>query len=478
MGHHIITEIENEKFEFTKRSRTIVGAIFVIGLILSIIGAIQIKGDHGAESHDSDATEQHDAEEHAMNAETPASFASLQHGEEDAHAAPEHDAHEADEHAASADHGDSGHGGGSWLARLWSNILMNSYYFMLFAIAALFFIAVNYAANAGWATLVKRVAEAITSYLPVAFLTIVVVIILGHGELYHWIHYFKEGYEVGDPGYDKIMESKAWFLNNGWFFAGVPIIMIIWILFRTKLRNLSLKEDENGGTDYFKKSIRFSAGFIVFFAFSFSILSWLVMMSLDAHWFSTIYSVYNFAIAFVTGLTVICLFTLYLKSKGYMSAVSDEVVHDLGKFMFAFSIFWAYIFIAQYLLIWYANLPEEVIYFQMRTSDTFRPLFRTNIIMSFFLPFLILMMRNAKRNPKVLMLAGVIILVGHWIDLYLMVMPATVGDSASIGLLEIGMTMTFAGFFIYWVLNSLSKKPLYPMNHPYLLESVNHDVGV
>ena len=161
-----------------------------------------------------------------------------------------------------------------------------------------------------------------------------------------------------------------------------------------------------------------------------------------------------------------------------MSAVSDEVVHDLGKFMFAFSIFWAYIFIAQYLLIWYANLPEEVIYFQMRTSDTFRPLFRTNIIMSFFLPFLILMMRNAKRNPKVLMLAGVIILVGHWIDLYLMVMPATVGDSASIGLLEIGMTMTFAGFFIYWVLNSLSKKPLYPMNHPYLLESVNHDVGV
>jgi hypothetical protein len=306
------------------------------------------------------------------------------------------------------------------------------------------------------------------------------VLAFGHGELYHWINYFKEGNTLGDANYDKIMESKAWFLNNGWFFVGVPLIMLIWIFFRTKLKQLSKNEDagSKGETKYFKKSIRYSAQFIVVFAFSFSMLSWLVMMSLDAHWFSTIYSVYNFAIAFVTGLTVLCMFVLYLKSKGYMSAVSDEVVHDMGKFMFAFSIFWAYIWLAQFLLIWYANLPEEAIYFDARLTDHFKPLFRTNIVMCFFLPFLILMMRNAKRNPKVLMLAGAIILLGHWLDLYLMVMPGTVGESAGIGLLEIGMTMTFAGFFIYWVLHNLSKDSLYPMNHPYLLESVNHDVGV
>ncbi|MCB9245906.1 MAG: quinol:cytochrome C oxidoreductase [Flavobacteriales bacterium] len=474
MGHHIITEIESEKYEFTSKSRRIVGAVFVLGLILTILGIVQLRGGSADASHEADtaAVEQHD--DHAMDAASheEASDAHYADAADAAHAEGGHDAE--GDHAAAAGHGH----GSTWVTRLWANILMNSYYFMLFAIAAMFFIAVNYAANAGWSTLLKKVAEAITSYLPVAFITIAIVLFVGSGELYHWLDYFNGEKTPGTPEYDAIMESKAWFLNNGWFYVGVPVIMLIWILFRWKIKGLSRKEDQEGGTTYFLKSIRFSAGFIVFFAFSFSILSWLVLMSLDAHWFSTIYSVYNFAIAFVTGLTVICMFTIYLKSKGYMSAVSDEVIHDLGKFMFAFSIFWAYIWLAQFLLIWYANLPEEVVYYDARLTDTFKPLFRTNIIMCFFLPFLILMMRNAKRHPKVLMLAGAIILLGHWLDMYLMVMPGTVGESASIGLLEIGMTMTFAGFFIYWVLHNLSKDQLYPMNHPYLLESVNHDVGV
>jgi len=476
MGHHIITEVENEKFDFTSRSRMLVGAIFVIGLILSIIGTLQIKNN----DHSTD---------HSAKVETVDPVQHDEHGgATDGHQADSHDAHaeeapaHAEDHAAAAhdDHVEAGHHeeeASSWTTRLWANILMNAYYFMLFAIAALFFIAVNYAANAGWSTLVKKVAEAMTSYLPIAFITIVVVLFAANRELWDWIGFLYDG-EIGDSPHDKIMKSKTWFLNKGWFFGGVPIIIAVWILFRWRLKRLSRLEDQNGGIEYFKKSVVVSAGFIVFFAFSFSMLSWLVLMSLEAEWFSTIYSVYNFAVAFVTGLTVLCMFTLYLKSKGYMSIVSDEVIHDLGKFMFAFCVFWAYIFVSQYLLIWYANLPEEVIYFDVRRTETFRPLFRTNIIMCFVLPFLILMMRNAKRNPKVLMLAGAIILLGHWVDMYLMVMPGTVGQSASIGLLEIGMTMTFAGFFIYWVLHNLSKEGLYPVNHPYLLESVNHDVGV
>jgi hypothetical protein len=226
------------------------------------------------------------------------------------------------------------------------------------------------------------------------------------------------------------------------------------------------------------KSIRLSAAFLVIFAFSFSILSWMIMMSIDAHWFSTIFSVYNFAIAFVTGLTVLMFFTLYLKSKGYLEIVSDEVIHDLGKFMFAFSIFWAYIWLAQFLLIWYANLPEEVVYYDARLTEQFKPLFLTNVVMNFALPFLILMMRNAKRNPKVLLVAGSIILLGHWLDMYLMVMPGTLGDKSGFGLLEIGMTIAFAGLFIYVVLQGLSKANLIAKNHPFLLESANHDVGV
>ena len=488
MGHHVITEVENEKFEFTSRSRMLVGAIFVIGLILSIIGTMQIKGDDHSNDHATNVEAiQHDDHGGATDGYRAEGHTSAEEHTEGGHEEEVvEDENDQDDlaagHSEHVNHGE-GHGEGHhvappapWTERVWANILMNAYYFMLFAIAALFFIAVNYAANAGWSTLVKKVAEAITSYLPIALITIVFVQIVGHRELWDWIP-FLEG-EIGNTPHDKIMKSKAWFLNKGWFFGGVPIIIAVWIFFRWKLKTLSKKEDQHGGTEYHKKSVTFSAGFLVFFAFSFSILSWLVLMSLEAAWFSTIYSVYNFAIAFVTGMTVICLFTLYLKSKGYMSIVSDEVIHDLGKFMFAFCVFWAYIFVSQYLLIWYANLPEEVVYFDVRRTETYKPLFRINIILCFVLPFLILMMRNAKRNPRVLMLAGAIILIGHWVDLYLMVMPGTIGESASIGLLEIGTTMTFAGFFIYWVLHNLSKEGLYPVNHPYLLESVNHDVGV
>jgi len=244
-----------------------------------------------------------------------------------------------------------------------------------------------------------------------------------------------------------------------------------------KLRRNSVAEDENKGLSMFKNSTRWSAGFIFFFAFSFSALSWLIIMSIDAHWYSTMFSVYNFAISFVTGLSVMMVIVQYLKAKGYMEMVSDEVVHDLGKFMFAFCIFWGYIFLSQWLLIWYTNLPEETVYFAARLEGGYKTLFAVNIFMCFLAPFLVLMMRNAKRSPKVLLTAAAVILIGHWVDTYLLIMPGTVGDKAGIGMLEIGTTMAFAGIFIYVVLNSLSKANMYPINHPYVLESANHDVG-
>lgn len=453
MGHHYITEVKNEKFVFTKRSRMIVGGVFILGLLLTFLGMNQVNSTDSEAGHN----------ETAMVVNT-----GQDHGEGATHSDAGAETHAEEHHAE--------HSTGS--VRIWANFLLNSYYFLLFAVGALFFMAVNYAANAGWATLLKRIMEAMSSYLPIGLITIAIVLYVGRDHLYHWIEYVGLGLQEGDAGFDKILESKTWFLNKGWFLYGVPIIIAVWWLFRFILVRFSNREDAEGGLTFHKKSVGYSAGFLVFFAFSFSILSWLVMMSLDPHWYSTIYSVYNFAIAFVTTLTVIGFFTLWLKSKGYMEMVSDEVIHDVGKFMFAFSIFWAYIWVAQFLLIWYANIPEESIYFVQRTTPHFKPLFRTNIIMCFFLPFLILMMRNAKRNPKVMLIAGAIILCGHWLDLYLMIMPGTVKDASGFGMLEIGMTMAFAGFFIYWVLHALSKKNLYPVNHPYLLESVNHDVGV
>lgn len=460
MGHHHITEIKEERYQFTNRGRMFAAALLVVGLILAAIGAVQVKNhwnDHSGAAHAESSEASHDTHADATSSSAHGTDAVI------------------DNHASENNHGSHSK---PWTVRLWANILLNAYYFVLFAVGGLFFVALKYAANAGWSTMIKRIPEAMSAYLPVGFLLLFVALYLGKSEIYHWYSYMY-GAEPGSG--DHLLDSKSWFLNKKFFLIGIPVIGLIWILFRIVLRRLSLAEDQAaaGDNSYFLKSIRFSAAFIFIFAFSFSILSWLVMMSIDAHWFSTIFSVYNFAIAFVTTVTIIALFAVYLKRLGYMEMVSDEVMHDLGKFMFAFSIFWTYIWLAQYLLIWYANLPEETVYYDARLHGYFRPYFFINIAMNFALPFLILMMRNAKRSPYVLVLAGSIILVGHWIDLFLMVMPGSVGpEHAGIGLLEIGTTMAFAGLFIYIVSNALGKASLYPKNHPYLLESANYDVGV
>ena len=472
MGHHIIKEVSQEKFVFTGRAKMVAIGLFLIGAILAGVGAMDVKnnwdsiGQHATEDvHTEEAAEAHEDAGHNDHHATLA----------DANPHPE-EGHTETAHGEEA-HGD--HHAPTWMNRVWANLLMNSYYFWLFSVAAIFFIAVNYVANAGWAVMLKRVMEAQSAYLLIGSILLVGIILGAKDTLYHWVQYFHSA-AAGDEsaaGYDAILESKAWLLNNTSIFFFIPFVLIVWILIRMKLRRNSVAEDENKGLSMFKNSTRWSAGFIFFFAFSFSALSWLIIMSIDAHWYSTMFSVYNFAISFVTGLSVMMVIVQYLKAKGYMEMVSDEVVHDLGKFMFAFCIFWGYIFLSQWLLIWYTNLPEETVYFAARLEGGYKTLFAVNIFMCFLAPFLVLMMRNAKRSPKVLLTAAAVILIGHWVDTYLLIMPGTVGDKAGIGMLEIGTTMAFAGIFIYVVLNSLSKANMYPINHPYVLESANHDVG-
>lgn len=414
MAHVELKPIPDERYTMPAKTRNILLGLIIIGLVLSIAGYFMGTG----------------GEHHA------------------------------------ADHGHHKSG----LARVWANLLLNSWYAFLVAIAGMFFIAINYLANAGWATAIKRIPEAFGAYIPVAGITLLAVGILGMHDLYHWT----------DPealAHDEVLSGKGWFLNKGWLFGGTAVIFCVYFLFWRLLRKASLNEDAQGGLNFFEKSITYSAIYTFFFGFSFSAMAWLWLMSLDAHWFSTIYSVYNFAISFVCGLAVITMIVLHLKKHGYLSIVHDEHLHDLGKFMFAFSIFWTYIWLAQYLLIWYANIPEESVYYVMRKDGQYEFQFWLNIVLCFIIPFLGLMSRDAKRNPKFLITIGTIILVGHWNDLYLMIFPAVVGENAGITLLEVGMPMIFIGLFGFIVLTALSKANLFPKNHPYLQESVHHDVG-
>ena len=359
--------------------------------------------------------------------------------------------------------------------RAWPSLLFNNYFFIGIAVFGVFFVAKQYVSEAGWSIVLKRVPEAVMGALPVMSLIMLFIMfasIMHWNHIYHWLH---EG--ITDPSsdhYDKIIAGKEAYLNASFFIIRTIIYLLGWNYFAKKLRALSVLEDKVVGTAIHFKSVSTSAWFMVFFAVTSAMASWDWIMSIDPHWFSTIFGWYVFAEWGAIGFTTILLFTLYLKRQGYLEDVNENHIHDLGKWIFAMSLVWTYMWFSQFMLIWYANIPEEVTYFTARLEvENYKFLFWFSMIINFIAPIILLMSRDAKRNNGRLIFVGCVILVGHWINSYLLVTPGTLGKLGHIGFVEIGMGLGFAGLFIYLVLNSLTKQPLETKNHPFLDESKN-----
>ena len=247
--------------------------------------------------------------------------------------------------------------------------------------------------------------------------------------------------------------------------------MLAGVLYRYFSRKFSIAQDKrHEDNSNFKKNFRISAAFLVFFIYTESMMSWDWIMSVDPHWFSTLFGWYVFASMFVSGITVIALITIYLKSKGLLEFVNDSHMHDLAKFMFAISIFWTYLWFSQFMLIWYANIPEEVTYFVTRIEDYKLP-FLGMVVMNFIFPFLVLMNSDYKRIPWFVVMAGIVILFGHYLDMFNMIMPATVGDRWSIGIPEISAFTYLQGCFYFSFLLLYQKHPLLPKGNPFIKES-------
>ena len=246
-------------------------------------------------------------------------------------------------------------------------------------------------------------------------------------------------------------------------------------MFWRGFRKRSLEEDKVGGTEIHFKNYRKGAVFLVFFAVFSSTSSWDWIMSIDVHWFSTLFGWYTFAGIWCSSMTVLVILTLYLKKQGYLPKVNDSHIHDIGKWVFATSFLWSYLWFSQYMLIWYANIGEEVIYYIMRI-DHYPFLYFGMFMVNFIFPMLLLMSRDAKRHAGTLTVIGIIILLGHWVDVYVMVSGGSLGANAHIGFLEIGMLILMAGIFIRVILHNLTKSPLTPVNHPFLDESIHHEI--
>lgn len=459
----VVTE---EKYEFTgKAKRNILGTL-AAGVILLVLG-IATFSSGGHDSH-GDA---HETKHEAVQS----------HGSDHGSSHDEHATHAEDAHAES-DHG----GETTWLKRLKVNLWISNIYFVGLALIGAFFIAIQYASQAGWSAGVKRIPMAMGSWLPIAGILTIVLFFFVKSDVFHWTHVHL--YHEGGPEFDSIINGKKGYFffplsdHPGAFPTFYMIRMVVffagWVLLFRKIKSLMLTEDLEGGTQPWYKARKASAIFLLFFAVSSSIAAWDWVMSIDTHWFSTMFGWYVFASWWVSGLALITLIVSILKDKGYLAVVNANHLHDLGKFVFAFSIFWTYIWFSQFLLIYYANIPEETVYFweRWRGSDTYTPLFFLNLFVNFVFPFLFLMARDAKRYTSLLKIVCVVVLAGHWLDFYLMMTPGTLGKDGSIGLIEVGTVLIFLGAFLYVTFRSLTKHPLVAKNHPMLGESLHHHI--
>jgi hypothetical protein len=359
--------------------------------------------------------------------------------------------------------------------RFWDVLIHNSVFFLLISVASVFILAATSLAQGGWIVAYRRVPEAIGANVwlfgaiaaTVLLLSAFVFRIDGSSPIYKWM----------TPGDDAIMLGKKNFLNPG-MFAGFTLVTIgLWAFFGRKFRAISLAQDAapRNSTKIYWKNITIAGLFLLVYALTqMSTTPWLWIMSVDAHWYSTMFSWYTFASAFVSGMSLILLWVVYLKNQGNLQLVSKEHIHDLGKLMFAFSIFWTYVWFAQFMLIWYGNIPEETTYFKMRMQGPYSVIWFAVFIICFIMPILILMSRPSKRNYFTLVFMALVIIFGHWLDFYQMIAPGTLGKNWHMGWFELGILAGFAGLMMISVATTLSKAPLVPSNNPLLKETVLH----
>ena len=350
--------------------------------------------------------------------------------------------------------------------RPWSAFFIAAFFAFYITLCVLAFYAIQWAAQAGWSIVLFRVMEGITAYLlPGSILLFAFLLISGlHGNhIYVWMS--------PEALNDEIIQGKSWWLNTpGWLIRGF-LYMLVYNTFRFLLRRNSLALDKTGDVRIYKKNFNLAVTFIVVFGILELFMSFDWLMSLDPHWYSQLYSFYVFASMLVSGITVVALVTIYLRSKGYLPFVNDSHLHDLAKYMFGFSIFWTYFFFDQFMLQWYADIPEDTAYFFPRLIGSYQLPFIGMLILNFVFPITILMNSDFKRVPWFIVFVGIVILIGHYIDIFQLISPATVGDRWSIGIPELGSIGFFVGLFIFTVFRAIAKVPLLAKGNPFMKES-------
>lgn len=362
-------------------------------------------------------------------------------------------------------------------SRFWTSLVQDSVFFLMITTVSVFIQAAASLAQGAWIVAYKRVTEAIGANVWV-FGLIAAIILFAVAFTYN----VGTGNSVQNPIYtwmhpDAIEKKKSFFLNTGMFVGFTLFTIGLWSFFGRKFRSLSLAQESaaKNNTKIYWQMVTWSGAFMgVYWLTQMSVTPWLWLMSIQSHWFSTMFSWYTFGSVFVSGMALILLWVVYLKNQGNLEIVNKEHIHDLGKWMFAFSIFWTYVWFDQYMLIWYANEPEETIFFKIRQQGPYSMIFYANIIINFVMPILILMTAPSKRNYFTVTFMAMVIIFGHWLDFFQIVMPNPMKDHWHIGWYEMGIFAGFVGVLIFSVSRTLAKSSLVPVNNVLLKEAVIH----
>ena len=346
--------------------------------------------------------------------------------------------------------------------RTWPSLLLNGFYFSSLALSAVFFLAVTRLAGARWSAGLRRIPEAFIPALPIAAV-LMLVLYFGWHTLYPWSR-------EGAFAHASAIAGKARYLQGPWVFLRMVCALAAWSLFGWLFRRSSRHQDFHPelGLAMHDRLNRYSVFFVLVFAASLTMGAFDWLISLDPGWFSTMFAVYVFAGTFVQGIAAVTLGVVTFRERESLrDFATPHHLHDLGKMLFAFSTFWAYIWVCQYLLIWYGNLPEEVSHYLKRTSGPWLWLFALNFIVNWIVPFLTLLPISAKCNPRVLRIVCLLLLAGHWLDLYMLIMPET-GASPRFGFPEVAIAAGYAALMYLVFMRSLRSAPIVPLHDPIL----------
>ncbi|MBI5247599.1 MAG: hypothetical protein HY923_10490 [Elusimicrobia bacterium] len=349
--------------------------------------------------------------------------------------------------------------------RALAGFLLGNTYFLMLAVTALVFIAIQNLVGAGWPVLFRRVPEAMTAYLPAGALGML-VLLLGSHSLYHWAHH-------AAAVHDQILHAKAGYLNLPFWAVRAAAILSLWMAFARAIIKNSRRQDVDGSVAHTHKNKRLSAAFMVVFGVTFTLASIDWIMSLEPHWYSTMFPWYMFGGAFVHVLATIALLTVLLHRRGLFAEFNEHHRHDLGKYVFGFGVFWAYLWFCQFLLIWYANIPEETAYYVLRSSRGWMAVQMLSLTANFLLPSALLIRILSKKDDKTLIAACVSVCLGRGLDLYVMIMPSISG-AARLHWLDLPIFLGLAGVFVLLFDRAFASAPAVPEKDPYLVESLHH----